>query len=230
MAKSIGKQLHEARTSRGLTVEDVQHKTRIPKGRLEEMENDDYSNFGNLTYAKSFLSLYSKFLRVDISPYLAEFAPEGLSSTNGYAYLQGTTDSFARTIADDGRSRRGYGLAAVLLFLAMIVGGAWWYGNRNRSGSPTPLPTVQNPAPAPESTQGAPTPVPAPASTPASQDVAVVSPRPSPPQIPAAANPPANPPANPSPTPPVPAALQQNETPPVLKAEPVTDGEVRKPL
>ncbi len=149
MAKSIGKQLHEARTSRGLTVEDVQHKTRIPRGRLEEMENDDYSNFGNLTYAKSFLSLYSKFLRVDISPYLAEFAPEGLSSSNGYAYLQGTSDSLARTMADDSRPRRGYGLAAVLIFLALIVGGAWWYGNHSKPTVSTGQPTPEAPAPTP---------------------------------------------------------------------------------
>ena len=47
--QSIGKQLMAARTARGLSVEDVAFKTHIPAARVSELENDDFSNFANLT-------------------------------------------------------------------------------------------------------------------------------------------------------------------------------------
>ncbi len=129
MARSVGKQLYEARTARGLCIEDVQHKTRIPCARLQELENDDYANFANLTYAKGFLNLYSKYLKLDISEYLAEFQTGGLSSAKGYAYLQAVTENLASAPRPhSGESpRRAYSLAVVLMLLAIPIIGAVVY-------------------------------------------------------------------------------------------------------
>lgn len=85
---SIGKQLNKAREDKGLSIEDVAFRTHIPAARLLELENDDFSNFANLTYAKGFLKLYSRFLEVDLSEYLAEFDTRDLVSVTGHEYIQ----------------------------------------------------------------------------------------------------------------------------------------------
>jgi cytoskeletal protein RodZ len=139
MAKSIGKQLYESRIARGLSIEDVQHKTRIPAPRLQEMENDDYSNFANLTYAKGFLALYSKYLKLDIQDYLSEFQTDGLSSVEGYSYLQNTAGRVPPPQMLDKRPSR-WPLALIVTIFGLIIGGViafnWW---QNR-----PAPSVPN--------------------------------------------------------------------------------------
>lgn len=85
---SIGKQLNKAREEKDLSIEDVAFRTHIPAARLQELENDDFSNFANLTYAKGFLKLYSRFLEVDLSEYLAEFDTRDLASVTGHEYIQ----------------------------------------------------------------------------------------------------------------------------------------------
>ena len=42
--------------------------TKIRPGRLQEIENEDFSEFASLAYAKGFLLIYGKFLDVDVSP------------------------------------------------------------------------------------------------------------------------------------------------------------------
>lgn len=64
---TIGQKLEETRVQRGLTVEDVAHQTRIPRHTIIEIEDDDFSRFPSVAYAKSFLRKYSEHLGVDIS-------------------------------------------------------------------------------------------------------------------------------------------------------------------
>lgn len=85
---SIGKQLMQARLDAGETIEDAAFATRIPRQRLREMENDDFSGFPNLTYAKSFLRLYSRHLGLDISDYLEQFDTAAVAAANGQEYAR----------------------------------------------------------------------------------------------------------------------------------------------
>ena len=62
--------------------------TKIRPGRLQEIENEDFSEFASLAYAKGFLLIYGKFLDVDVTPYLEAFETSESVTVDGYAYLQ----------------------------------------------------------------------------------------------------------------------------------------------
>jgi cytoskeletal protein RodZ len=72
MAQTLGKQLAQKREQDGMSVEDVAHRTRIPANVLRCLENDDYSHFPNIVYARSFLRMYSAHLDVDAGGFLKE--------------------------------------------------------------------------------------------------------------------------------------------------------------
>ena len=71
----IGEQLQKARENAGLTLDDVVFKTRIPRSAVEALEAEDFSHFTSPVYAKSFLSQYSDFLKVDAGPWLDALRP-----------------------------------------------------------------------------------------------------------------------------------------------------------
>ena len=66
MAETIGSRLKAARESKGMSIDDVAFETRIRGTYLKCLEADDYSQFASTTYAKSFLTLYSRFLEVEV--------------------------------------------------------------------------------------------------------------------------------------------------------------------
>jgi cytoskeletal protein RodZ len=86
--EGLGKKLTEARLARGLTLEEAGRMTKIRPVQLQEIENEDFSQFPSLTYAKGFLLIYGKFLDVDVSPYLEAFETSETLTTDGYSYLQ----------------------------------------------------------------------------------------------------------------------------------------------
>src|SRR6059058_4610910 len=86
--EGLGKKLQEARLARGLTLEEAGRMTKIRPAQLQEIENEDFSQFPSLTYAKGFLLIYGKFLDVDVSPYLEAFEDSERMTVDGYSYLQ----------------------------------------------------------------------------------------------------------------------------------------------
>jgi cytoskeletal protein RodZ len=90
--ETIGKRLRTARESREMSIEDVAHETRIQAIYIRGLENDDYSNFASTTYAKSFLTLYSRFLDVDAGEALLQFAGSDSISLGGQGYLEAVPD------------------------------------------------------------------------------------------------------------------------------------------
>jgi cytoskeleton protein RodZ len=86
--EGLGKKLMEARLGRGLTLEEAGRMTKIRPAQLAEIENEDFSQFASLAYAKGFLLIYGKFLDVDVSPYLEAFETSETLTTDGYSYLQ----------------------------------------------------------------------------------------------------------------------------------------------
>jgi cytoskeleton protein RodZ len=86
--EGLGKKLKEARLARGLTLDEAGRLTKIRPGRLDEIENEDFSQFASLAYAKGFLLIYGKFLEVDVTPYMEAFETSEHVTTDGYAYLQ----------------------------------------------------------------------------------------------------------------------------------------------
>jgi cytoskeletal protein RodZ len=86
--EGLGKKLQEARLARNLTLDEAGRMTKIRPSRLQEIENEDFSEFASLAYAKGFLLIYGKFLDVDVSPYLEAFETSESVTVDGYAYLQ----------------------------------------------------------------------------------------------------------------------------------------------
>jgi cytoskeleton protein RodZ len=86
--EGLGKKLQEARLARNLTLDEAGRMTKIRPGRLQEIENEDFSQFASLAYAKGFLLIYGKFLDVDVTPYLEAFETSESMTVDGYSYLQ----------------------------------------------------------------------------------------------------------------------------------------------
>lgn len=78
--EQIGEQLRKARENGGLTVEDVQFRTRIPHSVIEALEAGDFSVFSSPAYAKSFLSQYSEFVGVDARMWLDALVPASFAA------------------------------------------------------------------------------------------------------------------------------------------------------
>ena len=87
MAEAIGRKLQQARLARKLEIEEVAETTKIRPERIIDLEADDYSRFPNLTYAKSFLAKYAKFLGLDLQDELDQFQVEQTISLDAYQYL-----------------------------------------------------------------------------------------------------------------------------------------------
>lgn len=116
---SVGKQLLHARLAHGWTIEDVAFQTHIAHTLLREMENDDLSNFANLTYAKSFLKLYSRHLGLDLTDYLDQFDTSAISAVTGHEYIQ--TASLVRSLSAPAIAPDAEGNPRARLLLASIA-------------------------------------------------------------------------------------------------------------
>jgi cytoskeletal protein RodZ len=87
MVESVGRRLQQARLARNLEIEDVAERTKIRPDRIIDLEADEYSHFPNLTYAKSFLAKYARFLGLDIKEELDKFQISEAISMGDYQYL-----------------------------------------------------------------------------------------------------------------------------------------------
>jgi transcriptional regulator with XRE-family HTH domain len=135
MPPTLGQRLRHAREERGLKIEDISHKTRIAVPRLRELEEGNVNGCGSITYARSFLKIYSNFLKVDASEVLERMHPPPLGGSRDYRYL---TEDMGHWV-DDSRtpamvpphprkaSGRSFGWAAIvgLLILGLGVGLYW---------------------------------------------------------------------------------------------------------
>jgi cytoskeleton protein RodZ len=152
MLQRAGVRLQAARESRGLTVEDAARSTRIRAQQLRDLENDDYGNFPNPTYAKSFLTQYAKFLGVDVSQERETF---DVSQAHTYSSITRSILPRAEAVTSLGDRRRNKGgpkalwpIAAVGL-LAFALLGLFLLKvvlDINRSGSVTEAPAESPPA------------------------------------------------------------------------------------
>ena len=87
MVESVGRKLQQARLARKLEIEDVAELTKIRPDRIIDLEAGEYSHFPNLTYAKSFLAKYARFLGLDIQEELDKFQISSGISMGDYQYL-----------------------------------------------------------------------------------------------------------------------------------------------
>jgi len=145
--EGLGQKLKEARLARGLTLDEAGRLTKIRPGRLEEIENEDFSQFASLAYAKGFLLIYGKFLEVDVTPYMEAFETSEHVTTDGYAYLQDAPEPEpSRPVTVRRRSSnggRGSLMPFVIGVLVLVIGFTvmkWILEVQRLKPRPTPAP------------------------------------------------------------------------------------------
>src|SRR2546430_13512954 len=83
--EGLGKKLQEARLARGLTLDEAGRMTKIRPAQLREIENEDFSQFPSLTYAKGFLD--RKSTRLNSSHSQISYAVFCLKKKTLYAHV-----------------------------------------------------------------------------------------------------------------------------------------------
>jgi cytoskeletal protein RodZ len=161
MPLTIAQQLKAAREQRGLSLADAAHETRIPAIRLAQMEEGNFAVFGNMAYARSFVSLYAKFLGVSSESFVANLPKPVLGGADDYRYL---TTSFGPWIEPVVRHRvrararvaaketGSVGLHAMLIFLGIaacmsILGLEFFSPKGVGSINKAPMSSATSPAP-----------------------------------------------------------------------------------
>lgn len=162
MLQPVGKKLEQTRRQRSLTVEDVSRATRIRPDRIVDLENDEYGNFPNLAYARSFLLLYAKYLGVDVTEVASSFERYSQFGLDDYEYLTNTPVERPPVVEEQPKhSTLPFVIAGAAVFLAAIV--AFFVINARRIGNLEPEASTlaveesATPTPAPDTAlEGAP--------------------------------------------------------------------------
>jgi cytoskeletal protein RodZ len=159
MVESVGKKLSQARHERGLTIDEAAHATKLRPDKIVALESDDYSRFANNIYAKGFLQIYGRFLKVDVSEFARTLDNANPISIGDYQYLSNAPATRRETMTVRREERRPPSLAPLFFFIALIVfglAGAWIYQNYERiksepTGKSTKIPeSIATPAPNPD--------------------------------------------------------------------------------
>lgn len=121
---TIGAMLADQRERLGIPIERAAKESRIRAQRLREIEQDDFSELSNASYARMFLIAYAKYLgipREDLDEYLPE---QGLPGAENYQYIHGAANVLP-TIRYEPRqplnSRKRLVITLITLFLVMVT-------------------------------------------------------------------------------------------------------------
>src|SRR5687767_13314305 len=120
MPDSVGNRLCKARLARGLTIDEAAHATKMRPDKILALEYDDYSRFGSNAYAKGFLLIYGRFLRVDVSEQVRSLEMPNDIRVAEYQYLSNAPAPSATRLPRHGRSRKP-SLAPLIAFAGLLV-------------------------------------------------------------------------------------------------------------
>jgi hypothetical protein len=87
MVETVGRKLQQARLRRQISIEDAARATRMRPDKIIDLENDNFANFPNMAYAKGFLTIYAKFLSVDVSDFADTMESTNPVAIDEYEYL-----------------------------------------------------------------------------------------------------------------------------------------------
>ena len=136
MSAETGLRLRKARSARGLSLEDAARATRIGKEQLRLLEAGDFHEFPSPAYCRGFLSIYGKFLGVDVSLEMTSMEGVNPLGEKTYDYLKNIPpapipeDAFAAP-------ERTPSFVPLIVFLILLVAGSgvlWLLFNLRRLG------------------------------------------------------------------------------------------------
>ena len=169
MSETVGKQLCQARLKRGLTIDEAAHATKLRPDKIVALENDDFSRFASNSYARGFLQIYGRFLKVDVSDVAQTIDSSNPIAIDDYQYLNNAPRPKADDFQYSHRERKApkvpvLPIVALVGACAVAYLGFEFYVNWHRiTGEPAPVIKTTTPAPALATPSPEPEPEPAPA-------------------------------------------------------------------
>jgi cytoskeleton protein RodZ len=149
----IGPILENARKEKGLSLEEVEHATKIRKRYLTGLEREDYGVLPDAVYAQGFLKTYANYLGLDGEALARELRDRRRPRRErGITYGPPKTSEFDRPLIHPGelaKTRRGRGvsgttiltLLVALLTLTAVVGTLYYVGRGVQTSGPNPQPS-----------------------------------------------------------------------------------------
>jgi cytoskeletal protein RodZ len=93
MHESLGDILKNARSTSGLSIEDVASRTKIPRPAIQALEAEDFGYFTSPLYARSFLKQYSEYIGADVDHWLADFVPTVMIDSDSVESILGSPET-----------------------------------------------------------------------------------------------------------------------------------------
>jgi hypothetical protein len=149
----IGQTLEKARNERGLTLDEVEHATKIRKRYLAGLEREDFGALPDAVYARGFLKTYANYLGLDGEELSRELKDRRKPRRDrGIAHGAPKKSDFDRPLVNPGelsgsRRRRSFSGAAILtllvglLALLAVVGTLYYVGRGVQISSEDPAPS-----------------------------------------------------------------------------------------
>ena len=137
----VGSVLRAARLKRGVTVESVADRTRIPKRYVTALEEDRFDEFPAPVYLRGFLKSYCDFLEIAFEPLWASVAPPAP------APVAADAKAAASSAPSESRPVASVSGAWVFAGVFLVVGAVWLLRPHASSPAAAPRPAVA-PAPA----------------------------------------------------------------------------------
>jgi cytoskeletal protein RodZ len=134
MVDTVGKRLRRARLEKEITVEQAAFATKVRPERIVDLENDDYTNFPSMTYAKGFLLIYSRYLAVDVSDFVGGWENANPVSLDDYEYLSNAPERRAAPVVH-APSRSVWPLVLVVLLLGAAALSGYFLMTLKRLGA-----------------------------------------------------------------------------------------------
>jgi len=158
----IGPILEKARKEKGLTLEEVEHATKIRKRYLAGLEREDFGVLPDAVYAQGFLKTYANYLGLDGEELSRELKDQRRPRRErGIAYGVPKTSEFDRPLINPGelaktRSRKTVSGSTILtvivalLALVAIVGSLYYVGRGVQTSNPNPSASSEEEADKPQ--------------------------------------------------------------------------------
>jgi cytoskeleton protein RodZ len=151
-APTLGEQLRLAREAKGMSLDDVASRTRIPIRHLQNIEREDWDALPAVTYAIGFARNYANAVGLDG----AVLARELRARIGGPTHRAAAPEYYAE--ADPARvPPRSLAIIAVLIAIALVAGYLYWRSTLDAEPEIPPL-ALPEAGPAPGAAPAAPSP------------------------------------------------------------------------
>ncbi|MHB8733204.1 MAG: helix-turn-helix domain-containing protein, partial [bacterium] len=145
----IGERLRNARTARGLTLEDIEAATRIKGHYLDALEREAWDELPGVTYVRGFLASYARQLGISVDEILSLYSvpAAGAPSATASSAVPRPVEVRITPANPQSRLRRTITAIAVVFVAGAVVLGYILVGQLRQFAATRPRPEAAAPAP-----------------------------------------------------------------------------------